>query len=502
MNTYDSRILSQRKRNLMKRLKRRAWEEQPRPMLRAHNIRYEMACRDRAIDCGGLGAFHLLAQNVGLVRSLDENLHLLKRHLPYHESDHVLNLTYNVLTGGRCMDDLELRRNDETFMDALGAQRIPDPTTEGDFLRRFSVRDVIDLMEAINSLRVKMWRRRLSRSERKRGILDLDGAVAETSGECKEGADMAYNGVWGYHPLLISLANTVEPIYLVNRPGNRPSHDGAVPWMDRSVAWVRQAFETVCLRGDTDFALTEHFDRWTKEGTQFVFGMDARKNLIEAAEALEKAAWRALERPERRSEGDLRQRPVNVKERIVIERGYKNIVLEEEHVAEFAYRPGKCRREYRLIALRKTLAVMEGQQRLFEEPRYFFYITNRDDLTTEEVVFFSNDRCDQENLIEQLKNGLNAMRMPTGDLVSNWAYMVIASLAWTMKAWFALLVEKPASRMELIAMEFRRFLNNLIRIPCQIVRTGRRIIYRILGYNGWVRTFLRAFDAIRSARFT
>jgi len=471
-------------------------------MFRAHNIHYEVADRTRAIDCGGIGAFHLLAQNVGLVRSLNQNLHLLKRHLPYHESDHVLNLACNILAGGRCMDDLELRRNDETYMDALGAQRIPDPTTEGDFLRRFTESDVVDMMDAINRIRVSLWRRRLPRPERKKGIIDLDGSVAPTTGECKEGADMAYNGVWGYHPLLISLSNTTEPLYLVNRSGNRPSHDGAAVWIEKAICLVGQAFEGVCLRGDTDFALTVNFDGWTGRGIEFVFGMDARQNLVALAEGLEESRWRALERPAKNSALVARQRPENVKERIVGERGYQNIVLEKEEVAEFVYRPTKCRQDYRLIVLRKTLCVKRGQQRLFDQVRYFFYITNRTDLTTEEVVFFSNDRCNQENLIEQLKNGLNAMRMPAGDLVSNWAYMVIASLAWTLKAWFALLVEKPQSRGELLSMEFRRFLNNLVRIPCQIVRTGRQIIYRILGYNAWLRTFVQTFDAIRSMEFT
>jgi len=146
--------------------------------------------------------------------------------------------------------------------------------------------------------------------------------------------------------------------------------------------------------------------------------------------------------------------------------------------------------------------VKKGQKLLFPETRYFFYITNREDLTMADVVFFANERCDQENLIDQLKNGLNALRMPVGDLVSNWAYMVMASLAWTLKAWVALLVREREKRTGLLRMEFRRFLNAIVRVPCQIIRTGRRILYRVLGYNEWTRTFLRTFDVIRSLRFT
>ena len=503
MKEKDSRILGECKRKLAKPLERKQWAEQDMPMFRARNIHYEMAERTRAIDCGGIGAFHTLARRTGLIEAIDDSLHLLKRHLPYHESDHVLNIGYNVLTGGTCLDDIELRRNDETYMNGLCAARIPDPTTAGDFTRRFCEDDVLALMESVNRIRVKIWRKRLSRKERKVGIIDVDGMVAATTGECKEGMDMAYNGVWGYHPLLVSLANTMEPLYLVNRSGNRPSHEGSVEWLDRAASLAGQEFDRVCFRGDTDFALTKEFDRWTAEGRDFVFGFDAMPNLVEIAEGLEEGRWRGLRRREKKARGGKkRSRPANVKDRIVEERGYKNITLEAEHVAEFDYKPVKCKRSYRVIVLRKTLRIEEGQKLLFKEPRYFFYITNIEDMSTAEVVFFANERCDQENLIEQLKNGLNALRMPVGDLVSNWAYMVMASLAWTLKAWFALLVRRREKRRELLGMEFRRFLNAVVRFPCQIVGGGRRIVYRILGYNEWTGVFLRTFDVIRALRFT
>ena len=503
MNTKDNQILRRRKRNLAKRLEVKSWPEQPRPMLRAQSIQYEMAERTRAIPCGGIGAFQVLAERVGLATEVNGRLHLLKAHLPYYESDHVLNIAYNTLTGGTTLDDIDQRRHDEAYLDAVGAERIPAPTTAGDFTRRFARRGVVALMDGVNAIRPKLWRKRLRRRERREGIIDVDGIVAPTSGECKQGMDIAYNGVWGYHPLLVSLANTAEPLFLVNRPGNRPSHDGAAEWIDRATALVGSTFQDVYLRGDTDFALTAHFDRWTDAGVRFAFGIDAMANLKAMAENIAERDWKPLKRRIKRDvETEPRRRPENVKERIVREREYKNIKLVSEHVAEFPYQPGKCARPYRVVVVRKNLSVERGERVLFPDIRHFFYITNIEDRPAAQLVFFCNDRCNQENLIEQLKNGLNALRMPVGDLVSNWAYMVMASLAWTLKAWFALVVRTTEARDKLLRMEFRRFLHAIVEIPCQIVCSGRRIVYRILGYNDWTRTFLRTFERIRHLAFT
>jgi len=297
----DIKILQKRKRKLKKRIERRQWEPQSQPMFSAKNIQYEMADRVRAINCGGIGAFHILARNSGLIDAINRRVHLLKIHLPYHESDHVLNMAYNTLAGGTCLDDIELLRNDETYMDALGAQRIPDPTTAGDFTRRFYESDIGALMDSINTVRQKMWKKGMSRSQRAEAILDVDGTVALTTGECKQGMGLSYNGIWGYHPLLISLANTLEPLYLVNRPGNRPSHDGAAEWIDRAVALVKGSFDRVCLRGDTDFALTANFDRWTDSGVRFAFGIDAMPNLVKIAQSIAEKDWSVLERRKKKN---------------------------------------------------------------------------------------------------------------------------------------------------------------------------------------------------------
>jgi hypothetical protein len=503
-------VLRNFKRRIQKRLAGPILEPRLDPMFTARNVQYEIAQRTRGLSSGGIGVIHQIARTVGLIDALDRNVRLLKVHLPYHESDHILNIAYNVMTGGTCLEDLELRRNNEVYMNALGARRIPDPTTAGDFCRRFvSDEQIIRMMQAINDVRLKVWKQQPAEFFRK-AVLHADATVAPTYGECKHGMDMSYNGQWSYHALLISLANTKEPLYLVNRSGNRPSAEQADVYLDKAIELCRKAgFLEILMLGDTDFTQTWKLDGWDEAGdVKFIFGFDANSALEDRANELPDSAWKRLARPPRYEvKTKEREKPDRVKEQIVRARGYRNLVLECEDVAEFQYRPGKCKRDYRIVALRKLISVEEGQEQLFTQYRYFFYITNERDLPVEGVVFTANDRCDQENLIEQLKNGVHAMRNPLDNLHSNWAYMVMASLAWTLKAWFGLLAPLPSGRWherhtaqqrELLKMEFKRFVNNLIQLPCQIAKTSRRIVYRLLSWNPWVDVLMRTSEAMRS----
>jgi hypothetical protein len=509
VNDIIRQRLAARKLRIEHRLREMQWPDQPEPMFTACNIHYEVAQRARAVSAGGIGAMLLLAKRVGLVEAIDAKLHLLKQHKPYHESDHVLNIALNILAGGTCLEDIERQRNDEAFLDALGAQRIPDPTTAGDFCRRFGPWHVKVLMDAINEVRLGVWKLQPMEFFQE-AVIDADGTLADTYGQCKEGMDISYKGQWGYHPLVISLANTGEVLYLVNRSGNRPSHEGAAQWLDQAVALCRRAgFGKVRLRGDTDFTQSGELDRWDAAGVGFVFGIDAMANLRRLADELPKTAWKPLIRPAKHTvRTQPRARPVNVKEQVVREREFDNIRLVSEDVAEFDYRPGRCRKMYRVVVVRKNLSVEKGERRLFDDIRYFFYITNDRLSPAEEIVPVANGRCNQENLIEQLKNGARAMAMPVGDLVSNWAYMVMASLAGTLKAWFALVLPEAgrwaakhkAQKESLLRMEFKKFLNHLLLVPCQIIKTGRRIVYRLLSWNPWLEVLVRGMDVLHDLR--
>jgi hypothetical protein len=428
------------KRRLERRLRQRRWQDQRRRLFQDQNIHYDYSAKVRAGRFGGLGACLLLVKRLDLADAIDAQLHLLKRHLPYHESDHVLNLTYNILAGGTCLQDLEQRRHDENYLNALGAQRIPDPTTAGDFLRRFTPEDITTLMHLINAKRLLVWQHQPP-AFFAQAIVEADGTIASTTAACKAGMDLSYKGEWGYHPLLVSLANTQEPLFLHNRPASRPSHEDAAGYLDQAAALCRQAgFRAVTFRGDTDFSQTGHLDRWDDDGIHFVFGIDAMANLVARAASLAATDWQKLDRPAKYEvKSKPRRRPLAVKEQVVRDKGYKNIRLVAEHVAEFRYRPGACQKDYRVVVLRKELVIEKRGVQVEEEVRYFFSISNEWARSSAEVVYFANDRCNQENLIEQLKNGVQALRLPSNTLESNWAYMVIGALAWNIKTWLALL---------------------------------------------------------------
>jgi hypothetical protein len=508
VNAKIRRQLKARKRRVEKRIDKANWSGKS-PMISTPAIQYELAEKQQAVSAGGVGTIMQLIEQVGLRKQINEAIPLLKLHLPYDEADHVFNIALNLLAGGTCLDHLELRRTDEAFLNALGAERIPDPTTAGDFCRRFDPFKVLLLMRAFNRVRQRVWKQQPDEFFDV-AVIEADGTMVETCGEKKQGIGMNYKNQWGYHPLLVTLANTGEPLYVVNRPGNRPSHEHAPFFIDLAIEQCRKAgFRKIVVRGDTDFALTEHFDRWTDDGVDFVFGVDKMPNLVAIADSLENTAWRPLRRRRDPPPKTARRckRP-NFKQAIVEQNGYENKRLKQEWIAEFDYQPGKCSRAYRVVVVRKEIEITKGQQWLFDDTPYLFYISNapRREKSDRQVVFAANDRCDQENTISQMK-ACGALTAPLDNLVSNWAYMAIASLAWSLKIWSGLMIRPRGSstkkkaeaetKRRVIRMDFKTFCQTLIHIPAQIIRRSRRLVYRLLSYRPSMEPLLLIHENLR-----
>ncbi len=464
------------------------------PMLSEESVYYQISTRSKAIVCGGLGLVRQLVKHLGIAKTLDRRVEVLKRHFPYHESDHILNMIYNLVTGGCTLEDLERRRRDLAYLDAVGARRIPGPTTAGDFLRRFDEKQIVGLLEANLEIGKRAWKWKRGKGE---ATIDVDGTIAEVGGDCREGADLAYNGKWGYGPLLVTLANSSEVLWVENRSASRPSHEGSAAALERCAqAALARGFNSVLFRGDTDFTSSASLDGWDQKGYRFVFGMMAHAKAKNLANSLEEGDFKPLKRPDRVPAG-LRARPQNQRQLVISAKGYLNLELEEEDVAEIEYRPRKCRQNYRLVILRKTIKVTQGQHLLEPQIRYFFYLTNlpKTSHNAAAIIAESNQRCDQENLIAQLKSQIQAMRMPTKSFLGNWAYLVIGCLAWNLKAWLALSVPKKL-RPYIARCDFRTFYHDIILVPAQILRSGRRMIFRLLGFRDTVPWLLEAHHAV------
>ncbi|HET8658544.1 MAG TPA: transposase [Micromonosporaceae bacterium] len=303
---------------------------------------------------------------------------------------------------------------------------------------------------------------------------------------------------------MVTLANTREVLYLINRPGNAPSHLDAAAWIDRAITLVAPYAKRVCVRGDTDFPLTAQFDRWADQ-VDFVLGTDNIAALRTRAEALPNTAWQSLQRPAsyENKTGKTRARRPNRKQQVVRERQFLNLRLNHEDVAEFTYQPKKCRRAYRVVVLRKNISRAKGEDVLIDEVRYFFYFTtySAHTHTPAQIIELANERCDQENIHGQLKSGLGALRAPVDDLHSNWAYMLIAALAWNIKSWHAIMMHRKHDRHGFIRMEFKRFLDTVIRVPAMVIIWARAIVVRLVAYTVNLDRFFSAWTTTERTRF-
>lgn len=494
----SNKAIERRQRSIDKRLDRRWQPDRAVPVMERGNVCYEVSDRVEAMSAGGMGMILIIVDRLGLREALDRNVRILRRHRPYLESDHILAMAFNILCGGHCLEDLELLRRDEAFLNCVGARRIPDPTTAGDFLRRFHATGVTALLDVVQTVRASVLHSQ-PQSERKLARIDVDGTITQTDARCKEKMDVSYDGRWGFAPLLVTLANTQEILYVFNRPANRPSYDGAAQWLDKAARWaIEQAgFERVRFRGDTDFSQTAQLDGWNSKGYEFVFGLDAQPALVKRAQDIADADWKLFERVSVKR-AKTRAKAPKVKDEVIARREFKDLTLEEEHFAELPYRPTNTKRDYRLIVLRKRIRVQKGQLQFADEIRYFFYISNIEGMAAAELIRENNQRCNQENIIEQFKNGVHGARLPVREFDGNWAYMAIAALAWSLKAWAGLLLPKALGAAKLVRMEFRKFLRDVMLQPAQILKTGRRLVVRLLAVNSWTRLLLDGTRALQA----
>lgn len=427
---------------------------------------------------GGLALAARLASSLKLAQAIDQNLQLLQSHRPFHESDHVLTHVYNLFVGGDNIEDIADLQHSQAVCRMLGAGRLPDPTTAGDFLRRFGQKDIDTLDRVTDQMHMATWNRRYGRKKQPLGLLDIDSHVHHVYGDQKEGADFTYKGGFGYHPLVLSLAGTQECLRLINRPGNVTSADGAAEQVESVAPLLKSRFERVLVRGDSAFACQDLYETCERLGFDFAFVSPTQRNFEALADSVPERSWRVFETYADKAghvqPGDRRKRGKNLRRAKARERGKRDIKLEKQWMVEIPYKPTRSERTYRLIIRRQRIEE-SFQGRLFEIWRYRYAITNlRASITTEEVLRFTYGRCDQENIIEQLQSGVAAMRMPTGTLLANAALLACARIAHNLKAWLAML----ALPEETMRWEWKRFRRAFVFVAARVVHSGRQTLVR------------------------
>lgn len=474
------------------------------PVLGLSTRKFDVSSNTRVIPAGGLGLVAELVKATKLAESVNK-IGLLSKNLPYYESDHILTLVYNLICGGTCIADSELLRSNQTYLDSLQATRLPGSSTLGDFLRRFDSEAVIRLMESINEARTKVWKQQPPEFFEE-ATIDGDSTIVPIEASCKEGVGTSYLGVIGYHPLILSLAQTNEPLFIVNRSGNANSPRGATHWFDESIKVCRAAgFRKITLRGDTAFSQVKQLDRWTEADVRCIFGIPMHSNLLEKAVSLPLDAWKPLDRlPKYTVKTSPRGRPWDFRKQLVNEREYPNQRLQAEWIAETRHSFYVRGNPYRVVFLKKDILKMKGQLPLLDEDKYFGFVTNDFDSPAEEIVRQAAKRCNQEKLIGELKHGVHAFKSPVNTLNGNWAYSVIASLAWSIKTWISMLVpadgrwadRRRAEQRDARRMEYKRFLTSFINIPAQIIKAARRVEIRFVGWSPHLPTIFRTLDRI------
>lgn len=485
------------------------WPDRDGTVLRHRKLHLEHDERPDVTSLGGLVLPLAALRRLKAAEVLDRRVKVLKMHLPYHESDHVLCQALMLYAGGTCLEDMAMLQQDEAVLKMLGAERTPDPTTSGDFLRRFVPDGKLEeLRSAIDELQERVWsnpkrwnwrKRRRSKEKRPLVVLYLDGKTKEISGVTREGADFDHKGRWSYNVLVASLDDG-ECVALRLRPGNVRSSDGAADLLDEVLPRLLALYQTVLVVADSDF---DRFDlRYACERHQCYYAFVGREYENRPALAESCTNWRpfrtrahrlkAAERERKGKSFKKRRKKHNRRRKTARQRGYVDLKLVRQHVGEVAGPDGA-----RLV-LRRQLIDEErgkpGQRELWEVERYRYIITNLPrDWSPADIVDLTYQRCDQENLIEGMGSGIAAWRMPVAEMRGNAAWLEIARLAWNLGKWIAHI----ALRNEVARWEWKRFRRAFVDFAVQVVRAARQTRVRILGAHRFAGELTRALRVLQ-----
>lgn len=480
------------------------WPETEGRVMRHPLLHLESDPRGETTHYGGLVLAQQFVRRFGVAKRLDSALKLFKRHAPYHESDHVLALAYTLYADGTCLEDQGALQGSEAVRRLVGACRIPDPTTAGDFLRRFrTAQDVEQLSGVIDDIEEAVWSKlpwavRRHRKKHEVALVDLDGHIKPLYGVEKEGADFSYDGRWSYQPLVVSLAGSGECLKVVNQPGSARSSDAAAKALQEVLPRVRRHFRNAVVRGDTDFDRSDVYQAALAQKAYFAIGGRLYPNRAALVEAISQKRWEPfVPRSGRQQQGEpsrLGGTP-NYRRDKVQARGFRTLRTVKQWVSEIAYQPPGVGCACRMIVRRILIEEDDGQGALFKHFRYRLVLTNLPrSYSARQVIDLTYQRCDQENVIEQFGHGIAGWRMPVAEFLGNSAWLQIARLAWNLGKWIAQL----ALPSEVVRWEWKRFRRHFVYIAAKVLKIGRRLVVRLAGSHRFLPDILTAHARLQT----
>jgi len=478
---------------------RELWPKTSGPVLRHPKLLVSAVPDEPVTAHAGLSLAAAVVKRLRIAEEINQRVAVLKLHLPFFESDHVLVHAYNLFVGGSAIEDIGELQGNVAVRRMLGAARLPDPTTAGDFLRRFTKPQIQLLDEAIDAVQDRVWQKRLKKKKLDQIVVDVDSHIHAVYGEKKEGADFGYTGEWSYHPLIVSIAGTGEILRIINRSGNAPSAEGTADVLDEILPMLKRRARQVVVRGDSAFCRADIMQVCEKHEVKFAFVCACHPPLVANAGKIAKSAWKRFRtRAHREHLSDVvksrRKRRRNRKRRRALQRQKHDLKLHRQWIAEVPHQPARISSTFRLIIRRQLIHETDTQGDLFETWRYRFVLTNITDRPAQDVVDLTYERCDQENVIEQLQNGIAGMRMPTGSAIANDAYLRCVRLAANLKAWISLL----AFPGEVIRWKWKRFRFAFVHLSAEVIFHARQTQIRFLGRSRFTDRVLGALAILQT----
>jgi hypothetical protein len=408
----------------------------------------------------GLVLIRELASRIGLPELFDRVVTVKERRRGYSPSQQVLALCETLIAGGECLDDVALLRADAAQA-RLRGHALPDPTTLGRFLRRFSLGHLGQLNRALDELFARVH----PLLDRETVTLDLDATYVETHAPVgsRQGARGTYAGKVAWHPLLCFVAGTGEWLHAKLRNGHAAASTGAIGFLRECLRRLPAATR-VHLRADEGFFGQGFLAELERRSVTYAIGAPLLASVRARISEIREHDWQPS--------------------------SYRT----GSEVASLSWKPKTWAKERRFVVRRDP--VEPGEQLSLEgrEWHYWALVTNDEERSADELESWHRAKANVENRIKEAKLGLGLDNLPSQRFHANWAYLLITLIAYNLLSWLKLLALPMAERQSYA----KRLRFRFIAVAASVGRSGRRLVIRLQAAHPHLASFIEALTRLRA----